>query len=349
LASKISYYLRKYNQTEQNQNQSNRKRTVELPENCGIKPEDIPKNIWYMKPNGKHGDRFVVEVKGLPEGKIEKKSCSSKNIELITKLEQAKLILNEIYEKYPSIKEINSDNGVNIRNELRKSFNEIIKLSTFSEDVINKNLIELEEYTKKETNHEILEKAAILFNNSGTGNNHNISKLKIDTTNNEPEYINQLITKMPIIKFQPESNTRGCFYYVNNTNKKSSQSKKDSQKLKFCEILIHLQADVDWNKIKNELTEDEKKCLIFSDGKIIINYSNLPNELKIIGLPPHVNYCQGEKEEYFWISVHPNQTKKYKTSTTKNKPIYEKLEQLLSFYKTIDTNIDLTKWSNLLE
>lgn len=55
--------LRYATQTEQNKNQSKKKRNVVLPENCGVNAEDIPTFIWYIKPDKHHGDRWMIEIK----------------------------------------------------------------------------------------------------------------------------------------------------------------------------------------------------------------------------------------------------------------------------------------------
>ena len=38
-------------QSAQNFNTKKRERKIELPEDCDITPDMIPRNIWYMKPN----------------------------------------------------------------------------------------------------------------------------------------------------------------------------------------------------------------------------------------------------------------------------------------------------------
>ncbi|NBO72730.1 MAG: hypothetical protein EBU66_19370 [Bacteroidetes bacterium] len=75
-----------------------KKRNVELPPMCGIKPEEIPKHVWYVQANGYHRDRFAIEFK--TEG-ILWKSTSSKEVSLQEKLEQAVAKLKELYELYP--------------------------------------------------------------------------------------------------------------------------------------------------------------------------------------------------------------------------------------------------------
>ena len=98
--------IRIVSQTEQNLNQSTKKRTCTLPENCGLTPEDIPKHVWYVKPNGLHGDRFCIELK--TEG-IKWKTSSSKLLPLSEKLKQAKDKLEELYITYPYLKPIEVD------------------------------------------------------------------------------------------------------------------------------------------------------------------------------------------------------------------------------------------------
>jgi hypothetical protein len=117
--------LRIVSQTEQNLNQKKKPRNiVQLPENCGINPDDIPKHIWYIKPNGHHGDRFCIEFK---TENIAWKTTSSKKISLQEKLNQAKQKLNEFYTMYPYLDPANNDT-VNLAQELNKSFKEIINL-----------------------------------------------------------------------------------------------------------------------------------------------------------------------------------------------------------------------------
>lgn len=89
--------LRVVSQSLQNVNKKQRTRTAQLPE--GI--SELPKHIWYIKPNGLHGDRFCIELK--TEG-ITWKTTSSKKVSIEEKLEQAKKKLEELYEEYPYLK-----------------------------------------------------------------------------------------------------------------------------------------------------------------------------------------------------------------------------------------------------
>jgi hypothetical protein len=77
-----------------------KKRNVELPALCGIRPEEIPKHIWYVQANGYHRDRFAIEFK--TEG-ILWKTTSSKDVSLQDKLKKAVQHLEMLYELYPHL------------------------------------------------------------------------------------------------------------------------------------------------------------------------------------------------------------------------------------------------------
>jgi len=115
--------LRIISQSEQNMNQSKKKRNITLPLDSGIKSEDIPKHIWYIKANGLHGDRFAVEFK---TENICMKTTSSKKISLINKLEDAKKILNELYLVYPTLNPAYYETQIN---ELNTSFFNILRIT----------------------------------------------------------------------------------------------------------------------------------------------------------------------------------------------------------------------------
>jgi hypothetical protein len=117
--------LRVITQSEQNLNQSKRSRRVELPEDSGLIPGDIPKHIWYVKANGNHGDRFAIEFK---TENITWKTTSSKNISLKEKLQSAKDKLQELYQKYPYLNPNNEETSNKIKS-LTDSYNEIIRIS----------------------------------------------------------------------------------------------------------------------------------------------------------------------------------------------------------------------------
>jgi hypothetical protein len=133
-------------QSAQNFNTKKRERKIELPEGCDITPDMIPRNIWYVKPNGKHGDGFCIEIKGvqsLNEGRFTWKSTRSTKISLKVKLQETKLKLEEIAKNNPELQELSDLANEERRNELINSFNAILEKSGYPEEVIKVNLVEL--------------------------------------------------------------------------------------------------------------------------------------------------------------------------------------------------------------
>lgn len=99
-----------------------KKRTVAFPEGAGIKAEDIPRYISYVKSSGCHGDRFSIEIAGLG---INYKCSSSKSMSLLEKLEEAKSKLDMLKSEYPEyFKTEGADASV-----LREEYEEILRLS----------------------------------------------------------------------------------------------------------------------------------------------------------------------------------------------------------------------------
>ena len=111
--------LRIITQSQQNINQSKKIRTVILPEECNIKPNEIPKHIWYVRANGLHGDRFAIEFK--TEG-ICWKTTSSKKVDILQKLQDAKEKLKEFYKQFPHL---NPEYEIDKCKELNESFHKI--------------------------------------------------------------------------------------------------------------------------------------------------------------------------------------------------------------------------------
>ncbi len=117
--------LREISQSLQNINTKQRLRKItNLPE--GLQASDIPRNIWYIPPNGGHGERFAVEFKGIPSvGDILKKTSSSKELTIHQKLEQAIKIRNETIEQYPILQEYarTSERSVQLKEEYESIVN----------------------------------------------------------------------------------------------------------------------------------------------------------------------------------------------------------------------------------
>jgi len=116
--------LRLITQTEQNLNQGRKGRTMVLPTDSGIHPEDIPKHIWYIKANGHHGDRFGIDLK---TENLKWKTTSAKNVSLPDKLQTAKIKLQELYGLYPYLNPNSTDRSKEVE-DLTESYNSIIKL-----------------------------------------------------------------------------------------------------------------------------------------------------------------------------------------------------------------------------
>ena len=89
-----------------NKNIEKKKRTLTLPANSGIDPDEIPTYIWYNKEDTTHGDRFVVKI-----GDHEWKSTSSKAVSLKYKLEEAKEYLRQLKDSDSSLFEDHCMNG----------------------------------------------------------------------------------------------------------------------------------------------------------------------------------------------------------------------------------------------
>lgn len=84
------------------QNKHQRRGTAHktVPPGSGIRPTDVPKNIWYIKAQGDHGERFMIEFK---DENILWRSTSSKKVSLHEKLAEAKAALATIYAAKPHL------------------------------------------------------------------------------------------------------------------------------------------------------------------------------------------------------------------------------------------------------
>ena len=131
-------------------NRKSRKRKCELPEDCGIKMKDIPRCVFYCKPQSGHGELFVIEFKKDGEKHVWK-SSSAKNVSLKDKLIEIKEKLLDISVAYPELlndKCIQNHTHEQIR--LTKQFNSIIKLSGY--ECIKSNLMKIPKQTTVKSN-----------------------------------------------------------------------------------------------------------------------------------------------------------------------------------------------------
>lgn len=170
--------LRLYNTVENNSNQSRRKRTIELPENCGVKVEEIPTGVWFSKErtikNKKHGTYFTIEIKENDENIVYWHSATTVELSLKFKLEQTKKYLRLLKESKPEIfKTHNIEYELNEEAiKLAKEYNEIIKLSGYT--CVNDNLVKINDrnYLKEDLNG-LSEQEIELLNNFTTIENKN--------------------------------------------------------------------------------------------------------------------------------------------------------------------------------
>lgn len=111
-----------------NKNMNKKRRTLKLPRNSGIRKDEIPTYVWYVKPDRDHGERFLVEI-----GDIRWKSSSSVKYTLRYKLEEAKKFLRKLRIDKPELFREYSMNGDynEIGDKLLKSFVEIVKLANY--------------------------------------------------------------------------------------------------------------------------------------------------------------------------------------------------------------------------
>jgi hypothetical protein len=117
--------LRLITQSAQNFNQKRKERKVTLPSEIGIKVEDIPKHIWYIKPNGSHGERFGIDLKSE---NIKWKTTSAKEVSIQEKLKLAKEQLQEYYTLYPHLNPQNDETNMGME-ALAYEYDEIITLA----------------------------------------------------------------------------------------------------------------------------------------------------------------------------------------------------------------------------
>jgi hypothetical protein len=119
--------LRLCTQAQQNRNTSKRTRkTTKLPND--IDPDEMPTNVWYAPPNGAHGDRFVIEIKGIDGVEdIVWKTTSSKSISTREKLTSAALKRQQLIDSCPAL--YNFIREAELSETLLDEFNEIVSMA----------------------------------------------------------------------------------------------------------------------------------------------------------------------------------------------------------------------------
>jgi len=106
-----------------------KKRSIKLPKECGVKPDEIPTYVWYLKENKTHGERFMIHI-----GDVSWKTTASKKVSLKTKLEDAKDYLKDLQKNRPELFEEYCMNGEYNKNgkDLLKEYYAIVKKAGFS-------------------------------------------------------------------------------------------------------------------------------------------------------------------------------------------------------------------------
>lgn len=112
-----------------NKNSKKKKRTVELPYDSGIEPDNIPTYVWYMKPDSSHGERFAVNI-----GDVSWKTSSSFDLSLKFKLEEAKLFVRQLLRSRNDLFDEYSMNGDYTKEgkELLHSYYDIIHYAGYN-------------------------------------------------------------------------------------------------------------------------------------------------------------------------------------------------------------------------
>jgi len=247
-------------QTAQNFNQKRRERTTELPDEYKniLSVDNIPKNIYYGKPSGLHGDFFYIELKSIPSlcidgKKYNWKSTKSKSVDLTIKLKQTIDKLNELKNQYPELINIIVDNVTEQQRKiLIDEYNDILKLSHYPKDVINANLIN---FTSDITDFSI--------NDDITNSNLTNVKLIKDSgrkKNTLPSDCDITIDMIPkYCYFKPETDKRGCKFVIDRhpsllISNDRTWSTKESKKISINDKFSSLKAKLDeLNIIEKEI------------------------------------------------------------------------------------------------
>lgn len=225
----------------ENKNMKKKKRTIKLPADSGIKPDEIPTYVWYMKANGSHGPRFMVDIKN----QVKWKTTSSKKMSLRYKLEEAKMFLRQLKREKPSLFEDNSMNGDYTKKgkELIKSYYDIIEkagydhIKTFVPKSTTIDILKPGKQTKNEK---------LLLKKQGSLIQVGSSRRRV--ANNLPKDCGIGPQDLPKhCYYRPEYKSRGSYFIVENhpgqTKKtwQTTSSKKISFQEKYDQLLEYLE------------------------------------------------------------------------------------------------------------
>jgi hypothetical protein len=107
-------------------------KNTNLPDNAGIKPDDIPRYISFNKETGGRGNYFMVEIKELD---IYKKTSQSKQVSLKLKLDEAIKIKDQIFQNNPQfVKKLS--HWTKLVSDQKNIYNQIIKNANYPSLII---------------------------------------------------------------------------------------------------------------------------------------------------------------------------------------------------------------------
>ena len=116
-----------------------RDRSINLPENSGIDPNEIPTGITYTKASGSFPDHFTVCIKRNSENVFRAHGSKSSKFTLRQRLESAIAVLNEFKQEHPEL----FNNGDVTAQQLSISYYDILNLTgeTVSQPTIQKTTV----------------------------------------------------------------------------------------------------------------------------------------------------------------------------------------------------------------
>lgn len=224
-----------------NKNLKKKSRTVSLPEESGVTVDELPTYVWYMKPHGTHGERFMVEI-----GDITWKTTASKKLSLRYKLEEAKMFLRQLKDDRPDLFEDFSMNGDYNKEgaELRKSFYGLVNRAGYSQlqytELKSKTEKLLKPTITNQKEKQLLEEQGNIIEQLGSGQ-------KRRTLSNLPS--DSGVSKLEIpqyVYYRPENGARGDYFVIEGHPLlkgkiyQSTSSKNYSTREKFDQILDYL-------------------------------------------------------------------------------------------------------------
>jgi hypothetical protein len=346
--------------SEQIQNQFIRERTSELPEDCGITHDDIPKNVIYRNEKGR-GERFEIEINGfphLPKKILYKKTTSRTDIPLRIKLQTAIYYLRWLCEKYPELK---SSIRINKKDEderlrLTEEYNDIIRLTSFPQEVIDANTVNFIYDCKNDYSIEDDEIVEKVVKTSEAG------KKKEDNLPNNCGF-----NKMDIPKYcyyVPETESRGDKFVIDRHPKLLSMDKRQiatpgskllSTKEKFDILLEYIHC------LENDLPIVQKDAPRGKRGQFSINIqkdtskpiskkidkpssADKAKDIESKDIPRYVYYKPANKDHgsCWFIKDHPNLvSRNIKTKISRTSALIsdrEKFEEILCHLDALENN-----------